>query len=151
MSTLDHLNLPSEPNRPTQKPPKGSYKLEREKDQAKERKEEAEAKQAAKERDHFRCRWPEAHKCRGFLDGAHLIDKSLGGPNVRSNIVPLCRWLHKKGPESIHGKQLKIVAETERGADGPLSFWREDDFDALGQKTYAMVARELRPFELERD
>jgi hypothetical protein len=134
------------------KPPRGTHRLEREKQQAKDRAEDDAAKKAAKVRDGFRCRWPEAHKCRGPLEGAHLKDKSLLGENVRSNIVPLCRWMHRKGPESIHGKQLRIEAETERGADGPLSFWRQDGrFDALGQATYECVAREVRPFQIEKD
>src|SRR5688572_13742491 len=97
---FDHLQtLADAPRKATQKAPRGSYRLEREQAQAKDRAEDEAAKKAAKERDGYRCRWPEAHKCRGPLEGAHIVDKSLGGANVRSNILPVCRWIHRKGPE----------------------------------------------------
>lgn len=124
-------------------------------------KEEAEAealeleriqKGLTKRRD-GRCRWPEKHTCRGGeLEAAHIQDASTGGEMDAANLVTVCPWIHRRGPESIHGKQLKVEKETARGAWGPLSFWRQTgDFDELGQPTYYLVARETAPFRLERD
>jgi len=126
-----------------QKPMRGAGVLEREAARAAERTAEATAIKEAKAREGYRCRWPEEHTCRGLLEGAHLVDKSRGGENVRHNIWAVCAWLHRRGPESIHGKQLKVDAETERGTDGPLSFWRQTgEYDALGQPIYYLVGRE---------
>jgi hypothetical protein len=126
-----------------QKPARGSGLLAREAAKAAERTAEDKAIKAAKVRDGHRCRWPEDHTCRGLLEGAHIVDKSLGGANEASNIVSLCAWLHRRGPESVHGKQLKVEADTDRGAYGPLSFWRQTgEYDALGQPLYYLVGRE---------
>jgi hypothetical protein len=66
--------------------------------------------------------------------------------------VTVCAFLHRRGPETIHGKQLKVECDTERGADGALSFWRQTgELDALGQPTYYLVKREIEPFRYERD
>jgi hypothetical protein len=106
------------------KPARGSHVLEREAKRAEYEKALDEAKRRAKRRDGARCRWPEVHKCRGGLEGAHLKDASLGGAPHAMNIVTLCAWIHRSGPESIHGKQLAIEHETAYGADGPLAFYR---------------------------
>ena len=79
---------------------------------------------------------------RGGLEAVHIVDKSLGGPTCMENEVALCKWIHRKGPESIHGKQLKVEKDSPAGADGVLSYWRQDGGrDALGQPTYYMVGR----------
>lgn len=135
------------------KPARGSAILAREAIEAEADKLEREQKGAAKKRD-GRCRWPEAHKCRGGeLEAAHIVDASRGGEMDARNLVTLCPWYHRRGPESIHGKQLKIeVEEDDRGAWGPLSFWRQTgEFDELGQPVYFLIARETAPFVLERD
>lgn len=100
-----------------------------------------------------RCRWPVAHKCLGGpLEAAHIIDKSLRGETAAENVVLLCPWIHRRGPESIHGKQLKVEKETPAGANGPLSFWRHDGgIDALGLPTYVCVGRESSIGITERD
>lgn len=126
------------------KPARGSHVLAREKKRAEYEKELDAAKKSAKLRDSFACRWPELHKCRGLIEGAHLVDASLGGEPVRQNIVCLCAWIHRKGPQSIHGKQLRIETETDRGADGPLSFYREDgngEWTCVGVETAIHVLR----------
>lgn len=127
-----------------QKPQRGSSIVARQAAKAAAEKAEREFAAGVKARDSHRCRWPEAHKCLGGpLEAAHVVDKSLCGPLITANGVTLCPWLHRRGPESIHGKQLKIEAETAAGADGPLSFWRQTgEVDALGQPIYYMVARE---------
>lgn len=129
------------------KPQRGSLALKREADDLEAARIEQREKKAAKKRDGHKCRWPEPHKCRGVLESAHIKDASLGGDMHRSNLVSLCAWLHRRGPESIHGKQLKIEKETARGADGPLSYWRQ----RLDGSGYYCVAREAAPFLLERD
>jgi hypothetical protein len=137
---------------PNWKPKRGAAILDREKADAERVAHERKVSKDVRARD-ARCRWPEAHKCRGgVLEAAHIEDKSLQGPTCTENEVLLCPWIHRRGPESIHGKQLKIEKETERGADWTLSFWRRtDQYDELGQPVYALVAREVRPFQYERD
>ena len=128
------------------KPLKGTHTLDAEQVRATARAVERVAKSLAKNRDGFKCRWPEKHVCRGELEAAHLIDASLGGLMVGTNLVTLCAWILRRGPESVHSKALKIEAETALGADGALSFWRR-----TGPSEYVLVARELRPFQIERD
>lgn len=139
-----------ERGKPMPKPARGSGILAREKADTERKAHEAEIAKQVKARD-GRCRWPEAHKCRGGLEAAHIIDKSRGGPTTCANELLLCAWIHRRGPESLHGKSLKVECETAMGADGPLSFWRQTgEYDALGQPIYAMVARELHrggPYE----
>ncbi len=128
------------------KPARGTRILAREQAEAEALAVERREKAAAKKRD-TRCRWPEAHKCRGGdLEAAHIRDASLGGAMDAANLVTLCPWIHRRGPESIHGKQLRIECETERGAWGPLSFWKQGED---GQ--YFMVKRETAPFIYEKD
>lgn len=134
------------------KPARGSAILAREEVAAAMEAIERREKAIAKKRDGH-CRWPEKHTCRGGeLEAAHIVDASLGGAMDAANLVTFCPWIHRRGPESIHGKQLKVETETERGAFGALSFWRQTgEFDDLGQPTYFLVAREIAPFIYERD
>jgi hypothetical protein len=128
------------------KPTRGSAVLEREKHRAEREKAEREAKLAAKARDGFRCRWPLTHKCRGGLEAAHILDASLGGACEPANLVSLCAWLHRRGPESIHGKQLKVEPMTHHHANGPLQFWRKDE-----DGSFYLVAEERSVGIVERD
>lgn len=134
------------------KPAKGSGILAREQDDAARLAKEREVALAVKKRD-GRCRWPEAHKCRGgALEAAHVVNKSQQGETSTANEITLCPWLHRRGPESLHGQQLKIEPETAAGCNGPVSFWRQSGtYDALGQPVYYLVAREIRRGEVERD
>lgn len=120
---------------PQPKPQRGEHVLDREAQRLELRKAEAIAKTKAKVRDSFTCRWPEKHVCRGPLEGAHIFyDKGMGGDHGTVsdtwNILTLCSWIHRRGPVSIHGKQLKVEAETPYGADWCCSFWRRDEFEA---------------------
>lgn len=130
---------------PIPKPKRGDGILAREKADKERIANERLVAKAVKARDEFKCRWPEVHKCRGGLEAAHIRDKSLCGPTETENEIALCAWIHRRGPESIHGKELRIICETERGADGPVSFWR---FDGFG---WYMVARETQRGIVERD
>lgn len=128
------------------KPAKGTALLERERRTADRKALERDVALRVKLRDGFKCRWPEVHKCRGGLEAAHIRDKSLMGETTTENVVTVCAWIHRRGPESIHGKQLKFEKETPAGADAGLSFWRQD---ATG--TYYSVGRERAIGILERD
>jgi len=113
------------------KPLRGSHVLARETARAEIEKAEDLAKRLAKVRDHYVCRWPELHKCRGLLEGAHIFeDKKMGGDHGRlsdtSQIMSVCMWIHRTGPVSIHSKQLKVEPETSFGADGPCAFYRRE-------------------------
>jgi hypothetical protein len=127
------------------KPRRGDRVLAKEQADAEAAKIERIEKGKAKARD-GRCRWPEAHKCRLGLEAAHIVDASLGGPMDAENLVTFCGWIHRRGPETIHNKDLMVEKETERGAWGPLSFWRRT---APGE--YYMVKRETAPFQYEKD
>lgn len=153
MGVLDNLPTLADQGRcAPAKPERGAARIASEDADAARLKKEREVAADVKKRDNWTCRWPEPHKCRGGLEAVHIDDKSLLGATSTENEVSLCAWIHRRGPESIHGKQLKVEKETPRGADAALSFWRKDGrFDALGQPTYALVAREVRPFQLERD
>lgn len=153
MSAFEHLpTLTDRPRCATPKPERGSAKLARERDDAERIQHEREIASQVKAREGYRCRWPEAHKCRGPLEAVHIVDKSLLGATCLENEVAFCAWIHRQGPESIHGKQLKVEKETAAGANGALSFWRRDGgFDELNQPTYALVGREVRPGQIERD
>jgi hypothetical protein len=125
---------------------RGALVLAREKAQAEFEALERREKAKAKKRDGGRCRWPEAHKCRFGLEAAHIKHASLGGAMVAANLVTLCGWIHRRGPETQQYGQLEIRGETAAGADGPLSFWRKGD-----SGEFYLVAREVAPGRIERD
>lgn len=127
------------------KPVRGQRVLDKERDDADAKAHEIAVKKAVKRRDVI-CQWPEAHKCRGGLECAHLVDASLGGEMVEENLILLCAWIHRRGPASIHGKQLKVEAETTWGARGPLGFWKKGE-DGM----FYLVARKFADGSTERD
>lgn len=137
---------------PQPKPARGTALLEREKRTAERKAFEDAVIAEAKKLDGNRCRWPEKHKCRGELEGAHVFQhRGMGGNPALDRttvdaILTVCAWIHRRGPESIDGKQLKVEAETSQGTRGPLSFWRQGEDGA-----YYLVAREVRCGEIERD
>lgn len=138
-------NFDLETAKALQKPMRGTGVLEREKERATAKQREIEIKREVKRRDVV-CQWPEAHKCRGGLECAHLVDASLGGAMEPENLILLCAWIHRRGPESIHGKQLKIDGESTLGAKGILAFWRKGADGA-----YYLVARKFTDGTTEKD
>jgi len=81
-------------------------------------------------RDHG-CRWPGC-ECRGLrltTEVSHIDDKGMGGDHaLRSgtdNMVELCVERHR-GTTSLHSGDLRIDKLTDRGADGPLAFYRKN-------------------------
>lgn len=128
----------------SQKPLRGARVLDKEDADRKAETHEKRVKGLVKKRDR-RCRWPEPHVCRKGFECAHIVDASLLGAMATENLIYVCGWIHRRGPESIHGKQLKVEKDTERGADWTLAFYRRDK-----SGVYQLVAREVRPGELER-
>lgn len=49
----------------------------------------------------------------------HIAYRSAGGDNSTANLITLCASCH----EDEHMSRMQIEAETEVGADGPVSFW----------------------------
>jgi len=133
------------------KPRKGTAVLERETRRAEHKAAEDEVIAEAKRLDGHRCRWPEHHKCRGGLEGAHVFKhRGMGGNpagdlTTVDKVLTVCAWIHRRGPETIDGKDLRVDAETNQGTRGPCSFWRRTD------RGWVMVAREVLPFVVERD
>lgn len=128
------------------KPPRGQRVLDKEDSDAKAKSRELEVKKVVRLRD-ARCRWPEKHKCRLGYECAHVKDASLGGEMVAENLILVCAWIHRRGPESIHGKQLRVEVDAIDPLRGPLfTFWKQD-----GAGAYYLIARETAPFEFERD
>lgn len=127
------------------KAPRGTAVLKKEKAEQKETEAEIEIKRLVKARD-GKCRWPERHRCRGGLECAHLKDASLGGQMVTSNLILLCKWVHRTGPQSIHSKDLEVVPLTKKGADGACKFFRRyyaaDRKDEFRRK---LIAQESAP------
>ncbi len=124
------------------KPARGSGILAREAKRSAARTLELAAKAEAKRRD-GKCRWPVKHKCRGGLESAHIVDASLGGEMCPENLITVCAWIHRTGPESIHGKDYRSESLTEFDANGPLAFfakvWSET---RAGEFSWRCVGRE---------
>jgi hypothetical protein len=127
------------------KPQRGQRVLDKEARDAELLAIERREKAKVKRRDVV-CRWPEKHKCRCGIEAAHIQDASLGGPMDAANMILICGFLHRRGPASIHGKQLRVEPETVRGADGPCAFYQQ----GVDGQMY-LVAREIGIREYERD
>lgn len=128
------------------KPLRGQRVLDKEAADAKALTHEIDVKKAVRARD-IRCRWPEKHKCRLGYECAHVLDASLGGEMVVENLILVCAWIHRRGPESIHGKQLRVDVDAIHPVYGPLfTFWKQDEAGV-----YYLIARETAPFVFERD
>lgn len=133
------------------KPARGSYRQERDEQRAAEVAKEELAIKDAKVRDGHHCCWPERHKCRGLLEGAHIVDKSRGGANHTSNIISVCAWIHRRGPESIHSKDLVVQPLTDAGADGAVAYYRRIWSEVKrGESSLRLIARERATRILER-
>jgi hypothetical protein len=136
---------------PLAKPSRGSWKLEREQRKSGNDAEELAGKKAAKARD-GRCRWPLRHKCRGGLEGAHVVDKSRGGANAPENIITFCAWIHRSGPESIHSKDYAVQPLTSLGTNGPCAFYRRVWSETKrGEFSLLCIGKEVSIGILERD
>lgn len=79
-------------------------------------------------RDGIGCRWPgcEYWKHGVIVEGAHLIDKGMGGDpkQFRTQLelmMRLCK-IHHQGSASLHSGHREIEFLTERKANGPCAF-----------------------------
>lgn len=79
-------------------------------------------------RDGVGCRWPgcEYWKHGVVVEGAHLVDKGMGGDpkQLRTQLelmMRLCK-VHHQGPCSLHSGHREIQFLTERFANGPCTF-----------------------------
>ncbi len=79
-------------------------------------------------RDGIGCRWPgcEYWKHGVIVEGAHLVDKGMGGDpkQIRTKVdlmMRLCKE-HHQGPRSLHSAHREIVFLTDRKANGPCEF-----------------------------
>jgi len=132
------------------KPPRGSRLLEREKAEQRAAQAEQAVSREVKRLD-GRCRWPERHTCRGGLEAAHLHDKSIGGDTTINALITLCVWIHRRGPESVHGKQLEVRPLTAQGTRGPCGFYRKHYREGRrGEYVWRLVAQESAPGVVER-
>lgn len=138
-------------NEPHPKPAKGTARAERvERRKAIERYEDRQ-KTLARKRD-GRCRWPgcDCKARRDRIEVAHIHDKGIGGDHgLRSAVellICLCVARHQGRP-SLHSGDLEVRPVNELdGTNGPCEFWRRDD-----HHEWYLVAREIRPFQYERD
>lgn len=100
---------------------------------------EKDEKAKVKARD-VSCRWPRC-KPKTRLECAHVVDKGMGGDkgvrSLASNLILLC-YQHHQGKVSLHSGDLEIIPDTDKGTDGPVSFWQKDEDGKL-----FMVAREV--------
>ncbi len=136
---------------PMWKPERGSRVIAREEQREEESAELIAAKKAAKLRDGHRCCWPEKHKCRGGIESAHIVDKSRGGPDTTANLITICAWMHRRGPKSIHSKDCVVQPLTDRGADGPVAYYRTVwNEGKRGGESLRLVALEVSCRVLER-
>lgn len=126
------------------KPPRGSWRIAKEKADAKADKADRDVKAEVKRLDGGRCRWPEKHRCRGGLEAAHLKDASLGGTMTPNNLISLCAWMHRLGPETQQYEQLDIrPLSAKLGTRGPCSFWRKKWSETRkGEFRWVLVAKE---------
>ena len=96
------------------------------------------AKQDAKVRDSYRCRWPRFdhdtpnHVCIGVMEAAHQTAIGMGGekqPLSRTSTEALftaCHFIHQQSKDALerHGRSWEGL--TDKGADGPVRFMRRD-------------------------
>lgn len=139
-----------------QKPP--ALRAERQAKRRARETSERKAKQAAKRRDHSKCRWP---RCRCYFDkapleAAHWRGKGMGGDHgLRShpeNLITLCRDRHR-GYVSLHSGDLRITPLTAKRMDGPCEFHRLErahgSFASADDGTWVLEGRETAIGRLE--
>jgi hypothetical protein len=96
--------------------------------------EERAHKDEARIRDKFRCRFPLCG-CQRWLDRplkkvltvSHDKHKGMGGDptgerSLPPGLVTLCKWRHQDGMISRHACNIRAIALTDRGNDGPVAW-----------------------------
>lgn len=123
------------------KQPRGTATLKKEKAEREETAAEILIKADVKFRDK-KCRCPLKHKCRGGFEVIHWKDRSLGGEFVTTNLWLGCKFIHRSGPVSIHGKDIDIVPLTKKGMDGPCDWFLLTYPEGGGNPKRSLIARE---------
>lgn len=87
-------------------------------------------KAAAKVRDDHRCQRPGCTvRGVGRVESAHLKNKQMGGDHGlrtrRQLLVTACPADH----QALHAGLLKVVPQTDAGADGPLDWYQRETLD----------------------
>lgn len=124
---------------------RGQAVLDKEKKERETEDKEKEVRDAVRERDK-KCRFPLSHRCRGPLEVIHIQDRSTGGPMTSANTFLGCRWLHRAGPISIHGKDIEVRPLTKRGADGAMAFYLKKPSETRrGEFSWQLIAKEVSP------
>lgn len=127
------------------KGPRGAATVAKEKADAKVNAGEIDIAKLVRARD-VKCRCPLKHKCRGGLEVIHIVDRSRGGPYVTTNLWLGCVWIHRRGPVTIHSKDIEIRPLTKRGADGPCAFYLKRFSETrAGEYTWRLIAKESAP------
>jgi hypothetical protein len=129
---------------PQFKQPRGTATIKKEKAAKAETDEEILIKGDVKARDK-KCRCPLKHKCRGGMEVIHLRDRSLGGAYTTANLWLGCGWIHRRGPVSIHGKDIEIVPLTDKGMDGGCEWWLLTYPEGGGEPNRKLIAIESAP------
>lgn len=101
-----------------------AYAKPKKKRKSKVRAPERKAKLAAKERDHWRCRWPGCGEHgKGIIHAAHLEGKGMGGDPLGrvsdkpSDYISLCAEHHAM----VDQYKVELLV-TDKGGDGPVEF-----------------------------
>ncbi len=111
-----------------QKPERGSGKRERFERRQEARKHERAEMDAAKRRDHGKCRWPgcDSHIVKLRIDACHERDshRGMGGNpdgkrTERAKVITLCLTHHAQYDRF----DLDILPVTDKGFDGPCAFY----------------------------
>lgn len=135
---------PSLPYGALQKPEKGSGLIDRKTRRKAIVAAEDSEKDKVRRRDRF-CRWPHCANCKKFeprLEVAHLEAKGMGGDHgtvsTADQMMLLDYLTHQGGLTSLEQHGRKIEPLTERGTNGPCSFWIAD-----GVGGWILVAEEV--------
>lgn len=133
------------------KPARGTALLERKARRAQLTYAEDEQKGLCRKRDK-RCRYPFCPYCRKYKDlipqAAHVLQaKGMSGDrtgerSTADKLMLFCPPIH--GLQEKH--DVQVYPLTEQGTDGACEFWRRGENGQM-----YLIAREVRPFEYERD
>jgi hypothetical protein len=131
------------------KPPKGSYKLERDAAKVKVKSSETAEKTKVRLRDGAAyCRL--VPRCTFDKHAtAHIFAKGMGGDHgtrTKAELMVRSCWHHHQGPWSLHSYDLRVEFLTDAKADGPIAIWGRDEHG----REY-LVGKETAVCQWERD
>jgi hypothetical protein len=130
------------------KPVRGSALLARKERRSVRQRLEQKEMQAAKKRDHGKCRWPNCQYAKKDIpiDAAHIVrHRGMGGNpdgdrTTRNQVAALCRLHHGL----FDAAEVDIQPTTDAGTDGPMAFYTKDketgDFVHIATETRVGVS-----------